>query len=65
MVGKSAAEAEAMPAVTLHCRNNLIQISGLDLAVHGVYAVGSWAPFEIFQVIDVGPGEEFVVAIDN
>lgn len=62
MVGKSAAEAEVMPAVAVYGGHDLGQILVLDRALDRVLAVGGGAPLQVLSVVDVGACEEDLVS---
>lgn len=55
MVVKCTAKAEMMLAVTLYGGYNAAEVALLHRAINSVFTVGSWAPLEIFLVIDIGP----------
>lgn len=54
MIVKCAAKAEMMFAVTLYGGYNATEVSLLDRAINSVFTVGSWTPFKILLVIDIG-----------
>ena len=54
MVVKCATKAEMMLAATLYGGYNATEVALLDRTINSVFTVGSWAPFEIFLIIDIG-----------
>lgn len=57
MIGERAAEAEAMAAIAMNSRNDLVEISLLHCALHSVHAVRCRTPLKIFLVVYVSTHE--------
>jgi hypothetical protein len=62
MFVERAAEAEIVTAVAVYTWDGALEIFSFDLALNGEVAVGRGAPFEVFKVVDIGSGEQFVIS---
>jgi hypothetical protein len=62
MIIQRAAEAEAVFAITRNSGNNPRKILFFNLTLDSKLAVRSRTPFESFKVVDICPGEKFVVS---
>jgi hypothetical protein len=63
MIRESAAKAEFMLAAASHSRNYTAKIAAPDFTINSIFAVWSWTPLEIFDVVDVRTRQKFAVSI--
>ena len=62
MVVERAAKAEIMLTDARDGGYDFVQLFLLDWALHGVDTFRRRAPFEVLAIIDVGTGEELLIA---
>jgi len=63
MVVQCAAKAEGMRAIANHRRYDPVEVSRLDPAVNGVYAIRRGTPLQVVFVIDVRAGQKYLVPV--
>jgi hypothetical protein len=63
VVRKSTAETEAVSAIAVNGRNNLVEIAFLHCAVHSVHTIRCWAPFEVLFIVHICAYKQFLVTI--
>lgn len=62
MIAQCTSEAKAVVAITPNGGYDAVEISLLHLAVDGVDAFWSRAPFQVLEIVHVCPGQKLVVS---
>jgi hypothetical protein len=63
MIVQRTSKAEVMLALALYCGYNESQLTLLDRTSDRVFAVGGWAPLEVFLIINVGPCQKRSISV--